>query len=149
VSQNSLQLPVVITKTGVKHLHHAALEFDIGIYFVANGHGTVLFSERYHQVVAAASNKNPILSALPKLIHPAVGDALSDMLLIDVMLQSLHCWTLQDWNGKLYTDLPSRQLKVKVEDRLLVQCNENETKCLHPATLQPALDQAMASVPNG
>jgi phosphoacetylglucosamine mutase len=149
VSHNSLQLPVVITKTGVKHLHHAALEFDIGIYFEANGHGTVLFSERYHQVVAAASNKNPILSALPKLIHPAVGDALSDMLLIDVMLQSLHCWTLQDWNGKLYTDLPSRQLKVKVEDRLLVQCNENETKCLHPATLQPALDQAMASVPNG
>lgn len=30
--------------TGVKHLHHAAEEFDIGVYFEANGHGTVLFS---------------------------------------------------------------------------------------------------------
>lgn len=29
------------TKTGVKHLHHAAQEFDIGVYFEANGHGTV------------------------------------------------------------------------------------------------------------
>ena len=30
--------------TGVKHLHHKALEFDIGVYFEANGHGTVIFS---------------------------------------------------------------------------------------------------------
>lgn len=29
------------TKTGVKHLHRAAQEFDIGVYFEANGHGTV------------------------------------------------------------------------------------------------------------
>lgn len=27
--------------TGVKHLHHKALDYDIGIYFEANGHGTV------------------------------------------------------------------------------------------------------------
>lgn len=28
---------------GVKYLHHEAKIFDIGIYFEANGHGTVLF----------------------------------------------------------------------------------------------------------
>ena len=28
-------------KTGVKHLHHLALNYDIGVYFEANGHGTV------------------------------------------------------------------------------------------------------------
>ena len=27
--------------TGVKHLHAKALEFDVGVYFEANGHGTV------------------------------------------------------------------------------------------------------------
>jgi hypothetical protein len=27
--------------TGVKHLHHEAQKFDIGVYFEANGHGTV------------------------------------------------------------------------------------------------------------
>ena len=35
---------VVMTPTGVKHLHHAAVAFDIGIYYEANGHGTILFS---------------------------------------------------------------------------------------------------------
>lgn len=27
--------------TGVKHLHHEAKNSDIGVYFEANGHGTV------------------------------------------------------------------------------------------------------------
>jgi phosphoacetylglucosamine mutase len=33
----------VFAETGVKNLHHRAEEFEIGIYFEANGHGTVLF----------------------------------------------------------------------------------------------------------
>jgi phosphoacetylglucosamine mutase len=37
-------VPVRCVPTGVKHLHHAAEQFDIGVYFEANGHGTVLFS---------------------------------------------------------------------------------------------------------
>lgn len=40
------KVPVVFTPTGVKHLHHAAEEFDVGVYFEANGHGTVLFSQK-------------------------------------------------------------------------------------------------------
>ena len=39
-------LAQVMAKTGVKHLHHKALGFDVSIYFEANGHGTVLFSKR-------------------------------------------------------------------------------------------------------
>jgi hypothetical protein len=46
LSTPSKNVPVVFTKTGVKHLHHAAEEFDVGVYFEANGHGTVLFSEK-------------------------------------------------------------------------------------------------------
>ena len=38
-------IAVTMAKTGVKFLHHKAHEFDIGIYFEANGHGTVLFSD--------------------------------------------------------------------------------------------------------
>jgi phosphoacetylglucosamine mutase len=36
---------VVLTATGVKWLHAAAHKFDVGVYFEANGHGTVLFSK--------------------------------------------------------------------------------------------------------
>jgi phosphoacetylglucosamine mutase len=152
---------VVITKTGVKHLHHAAMQFDIGIYFEANGHGTVLFSNNYWDFTKqlprleqepsntststttdTASSASLFFSRLPHLIHPAVGDALSDLLLVDVLLQGLH-WTLHDWATKLYVDLPSRQLKVNVADRSVVTCNANETICLTPHHLQGLLDHAV------
>lgn len=42
----SKNIAVIMAKTGVKYLHHKAHQFDIGVYFEANGHGTVLFSER-------------------------------------------------------------------------------------------------------
>lgn len=42
-----LGLEVVLTPTGVKYLHEKAAEYDIGIYFEANGHGTILFSDTF------------------------------------------------------------------------------------------------------
>ena len=36
---------VAFAKTGVKYVHHAAEAFDVGVYFEANGHGTVLVRE--------------------------------------------------------------------------------------------------------
>jgi hypothetical protein len=47
----SLGMPIHMAKTGVKYLHHKAKGFDVGIYFEANGHGTVVFSERFRQAV--------------------------------------------------------------------------------------------------
>jgi phosphomannomutase len=44
---------VACVPTGVKFLHHKAQEFDIGVYFEANGHGTVVFSERASQLIRA------------------------------------------------------------------------------------------------
>ena len=46
---------VACTSTGVKHLHHKALEFDVGVYFESNGHGTVLFSQRATETFQKAS----------------------------------------------------------------------------------------------
>ncbi|KAM5256266.1 phosphoacetylglucosamine mutase isoform 2-T2 [Ctenodactylus gundi] len=43
--EDIMKVPVYCAKTGVKHLHHKAQEFDIGVYFEANGHGTALFSK--------------------------------------------------------------------------------------------------------
>jgi len=44
-----LGLEAAVTPTGVKHLHERAAHYDVGIYFEANGHGTVLFSDRFLQ----------------------------------------------------------------------------------------------------
>ena len=50
-------VPVACAKTGVKHLHHAALDFDIGVYFEANGHGTVIFSESATNKIKKATER--------------------------------------------------------------------------------------------
>lgn len=49
-------IEIVFTKTGVKYLHHAALDFDIGVYFEANGHGTVVFSTSFMKCVESYQN---------------------------------------------------------------------------------------------
>lgn len=46
--------------TGVKHLHHKALEFDIGVYFEANGHGTVIYSKTAEEAIKAKANAKDI-----------------------------------------------------------------------------------------
>lgn len=43
--REALGMQVLLAKTGVKHLHHLAETFDVGIYFEANGHGTILFKD--------------------------------------------------------------------------------------------------------
>lgn len=143
---------VLIAKTGVKHVHEAAHHnFDIGVYFEANGHGTVLFGDAYYEFLAHADQhvRGHValqrLQLLPALINQAVGDALSDLLLVDAILQ-IKCWSINDWNG-LYTDLPSRQCKVTVEDRTMIRTNTNETECTSPAQLQHELDRIMARCP--
>lgn len=58
-----LGLEVAVTPTGVKHLHGKAEEYDIGIYFEANGHGTILFSENF---LAWLEDKNKELASAPE-----------------------------------------------------------------------------------
>ena len=49
-------MEVACVPTGVKFLHHRALEFDVGVYFEANGHGTVVFSPQATEAVRRAAN---------------------------------------------------------------------------------------------
>ncbi|CAB1343011.1 unnamed protein product [Coregonus sp. 'balchen'] len=130
------------TKTGVKHRHHAAQEFDIGVYFEANGHGTVLFSkaaEEKIQQLAQDSNTNDERKRAALLLqNTTVGDAVSDMLLIEAVL-AIRGMTLQQWDA-IYTDLPNRQLKVKVADRRVIDTTDAERRTVSPAGLQEAID---------
>jgi phosphoacetylglucosamine mutase len=151
---------VAIAKTGVKHVHAAAHQFDIGVYFEANGHGTIVFGDRYCDALneAAAFLSTAVqdtvatralrrLETLPRLVNQAVGDALSDLLLVDAIL-TLRRWTLAEWNA-IYQDLPSRQDKIRVQDRSIIQTNDNETRCLAPASVQPRLDELVQQHPSG
>ncbi|XP_073288154.1 phosphoacetylglucosamine mutase-like [Primulina huaijiensis] len=155
-----LGLEVVFTPTGVKYLHEKAAEYDIGIYFEANGHGTILFSEtflgwldtRNNELLSTSRGSEKQKAALrlvatSKLINQAVGDALSGMLLVEAIL--LHWgWSIFRWN-ELYQDLSSRQIKVKVMDRTAVVTANEETVVVKPPGIQEAIDMETAKYPKG
>ena len=47
------EMEPVYAATGVKNLHKKAEHYDIGVYFEANGHGTVIFEDKYLQKLEA------------------------------------------------------------------------------------------------
>ncbi|KAK3941506.1 N-acetylglucosamine-phosphate mutase [Diplogelasinospora grovesii] len=143
-----LKLPVICTPTGVKHLHHVAQSFDIGVYFEANGHGTVLFSP---DALTAFKEKQPqspaqkdaleTLAALGDLINQTVGDAISDMLMVEVILAH-KAWSLRDW-AMTYSDLPNRLVRVEVGNKDLFHTTDAERRLSHPEGAQQEIDDAV------
>eukprot|EP00842_Homolaphlyctis_polyrhiza_P004413 jgi/Hompol1/4973/HPOL_002310-RA len=152
--KNILQVPVVFTPTGVKHLHHEAEHFDVGVYFEANGHGTVLFSKN---AIAAFKNKDgktdsqikalDALATLTDLINQAVGDALSDLLMVEAILLNSDL-SFEAWD-RAYTDLPSKQEKVKVQNRNAFVPIKADTELAQPVGLQDKINQQVAKFNKG
>lgn len=143
-----LGLQVCCTNTGVKYLHHEAKAFDVGIYFESNGHGTVLFKPSLLQRLQDMDENLSVMQllAVSRLMNQAVGDAISGLLLCDAVLRS--GTSLADWQA-LYTDLPSRQLKLVVTDRTVITTTDAERRCVTPAGLQDAIDAAVARYESG
>ncbi|XP_011920312.1 PREDICTED: phosphoacetylglucosamine mutase isoform X3 [Cercocebus atys] len=141
-----MKVPVYCTKTGVKHLHHKAQEFDIGVYFEANGHGTALFSTAVEMKIKQSAQQledkkrkaAKMLENIIDLFNQAAGDAISDMLVIEAIL-ALKGLTVQQWDA-LYTDLPNRQLKVQVADRRVISTTNAERQAVTPPGLQEAIN---------
>ena len=151
--EKHLQLPVVCTPTGVKHLHHAACQFDVGVYFEANGHGTVVFSQEATRLFREREPQSPAqkdaldtLAAISDLINQTVGDAISDMLMVEVILAH-RAWSLRDW-AMTYTDLPNRLVRVEVGDKDLFQTYDAERRLSHPPRLQDEIDQCVKKYTN-
>jgi phosphoacetylglucosamine mutase len=140
---------VTCTPTGVKYLHHAAEAYDVGVYFEANGHGTILFSSTAQRRIREASPDSPAsedallqLSNLIDLINQTVGDAISDMLLVEVILRSRQ-WDCTEWDGA-YEDLPNKLLKVNVKDRSIFKTEDAERKLVSPPGLQSKIDDLVS-----
>jgi phosphoacetylglucosamine mutase len=149
-----LKVPVVCTNTGVKHLHHAATRFDIGVYFEANGHGTILFSPSAIKDISRHQPKSPAqadalatLRALVDLINQAVGDALSDLLLVEVILAHKQ-WTPDNWLAT-YKDLPNRLVRVEVKDRNIFKAVDAERRLESPQGAQRDIDELVGKYKQG
>lgn len=122
--------------TGVKHVHHAAEKYDVGLYFESNGHGTVLASP-------AAADANSALTpqgrTVTSLCSQSCGDAVANLLAAEYALISLG-WTTQQWLD-LYHDLPCIQKKVKVAEPAMFKCAPgNEQQLVEPEGMQAEID---------
>eukprot|EP01060_Flectonema_neradi_P035578 TRINITY_DN6588_c3_g1_i1.p1 TRINITY_DN6588_c3_g1~~TRINITY_DN6588_c3_g1_i1.p1 ORF type:complete len:522 (+),score=105.58 TRINITY_DN6588_c3_g1_i1:65-1630(+) len=145
---NKTGVEVTMTPTGVKHLHHKALDYDIGIYFEANGHGTVIFSQDFTSTLYQSNSISAQkLIAVSKLASPVCGDALLDLLLCEAALQGLG-WSVTEW-ARMYTDAPSKMTKVTVPDPQKLKTSWDQTKAVEPAGIQPEIDAAVAKFPAG
>lgn len=151
-----LKLPVRCTPTGVKHLHHEAENFDIGVYFEANGHGTVIFDPKAEAKIFAykADEGNveetqaiQILQQFTQLINQTVGDAIADLLAVLVIVHYLNL-SPQDWD-KSYQDLPNKLAKVIVPDRTVFKTTNAERTLVSPPGLQDKIDEIVKKYPNG
>ena len=128
---HSLGFETRCTATGVKHLHRAAEEYDIGIYFESNGHGTVLLKHSY------------IDEDLSAFINPLIGDGVADVFAICYVLQELDISPKQ-WYG-LFEKLPARTYKMVVKNKDIFKTNKDESRLITPTDLQPKLDEIMKS----
>jgi phosphoacetylglucosamine mutase len=168
--QNGVE--TICAKTGVKNVHKAAEEnFDIGIYFESNGHGTALFSRKACEIIenelldeltnmssSSSNSSNKVKSAISmtklkalltlkatiQTINPAVGDAISSVLLIEAILRIKGNMPFSEWH-EMYRDLPSVQTKVSSSkiDRLKFECFDAERKCSKPEGLQARIDEIL------
>lgn len=154
--EERLNLKAEFTSTGVKHLHHAAARYDIGVYFEANGHGTVLFSNNALKTIWKEQPESPaqlenleILRAVTELINQTVGDAISDFLLVETILAHKE-YTVKEWLAT-YTDMPNKLAKqtVKHRDEYKTVPGTAEQKLASPEGLQDQIDTEVAKYRNG
>ncbi|XP_065828030.1 phosphoacetylglucosamine mutase-like isoform X3 [Oscarella lobularis] len=145
---------VEIVPTGVKHLKKKCEEFDVAIAFEANGHGNMVVKEdvrRKIEKIAKERDGNKaeaaeIVKNLIDLTNQTVGDAISNMLLVETILRKKN-WTFDEW-AQCYVDLPSKQVKVKVADRGMVKTTWNEQRVTDPLVLQKKIDELVEKHPN-
>ncbi|GMH35308.1 hypothetical protein BSKO_03176 [Bryopsis sp. KO-2023] len=139
-----LNMPVSFTPTGVKYLHAAAKRYDIGIYFEANGHGTVLVKDeyitRFRELEDIEEGAFEFL-ALSETMNQAVGDGIATILMVEAILRRKK-WSIKDW-AKIYDDIPSIQSKVVVADRSVITTTDAERRCVTPAGLQDEIDKVV------
>ncbi|RNF18076.1 phosphoacetylglucosamine mutase [Trypanosoma conorhini] len=144
--QHCLGLRVYSTATGVKNLHPIAHARDIGVYFEANGHGTVLFNtDAIASKLATPTEPHAraLLRHLPLLLSQVCGDGIADAFACEVALLALQM-DFAAWY-RLYADLPSRQTKITVPNPKVITTTPDERRALTPPGLQEAIDAAVTA----
>ena len=79
------------------------------------------------------------------LINQTVGDALSDLLMVEAMLAHEGI-SLQEWDA-FYEDLPNRLIKVHVKDKSSIVTANADTVVIRPEELQNQISKLCSHAP--
>tara|TARA_B100000902_G_C27318915_1_gene923045 strand:- start:112 stop:1503 length:1392 start_codon:yes stop_codon:yes gene_type:complete len=134
IKNSNPNISIECTATGVKNLHHKALNYDVSVYFESNGHGTLLVNN--------IDLQNDIdFIKIDNLNNKVVGDGISGIFCVLYFLKELNM-NYKDWfnlviknNNFLY--------KKNVEDRSIYKTNKNGDRLIEPKLLQDKLDNIM------
>lgn len=129
---------VVFAQTGIKNFVREAKQYDIGIYFEPNGHGSVTFSKKFLDQLDALppSRERKILRLLTEMFDPCVGDALANFLVFKALLSSTDDFIQ-------YNENYIRLMTVKIKDKNLIKVDQNNI-VLEPA-IQKDIDRVVMS----
>lgn len=122
ITEKFPKVQIQCTHTGVQHLHMAAHQFDIGVYFEANGHGTILFKTND--------------CCLSQLMSQVTGDAIGNMLAIEYILKTNTSFT--EWIN-LYKDFHTKQEKIYTT-RSAFETTDFGRVCIKPFGLQEKIN---------
>jgi phosphoacetylglucosamine mutase len=135
ITKSMPNVDIVCTDTGVQYLHNKAKDYDIGVYFEANGHGTVLFKEHL--------TKNVKINLISNLLSQYTGDAIGNMLFIEFILRTIN---FKDWIT-MYSDLYTKQVSISIDKSLFSTTNYGRT-CVKPSGLQENIDTIVMKYSN-
>lgn len=150
-------IKLILAKTGVKNLHRKALNFEIAIYFEANGHGTIYHKEEaLKKILEELKNTDDVtendekifdlLSIFLKSFNKTVGDSLSVVLCAEKCLKimNMKCVEICD----LYDIIPSVNLKKIVKDKNFYISNDDDSALLEPQDIQKSIDEIVSQYKN-
>ncbi|GJD11078.1 Phosphoacetylglucosamine mutase [Galdieria sulphuraria] len=148
-------IQVECVSTGVKHLERAARRYDIGIFWEANGHGTILFSESaksfLREIIESTAKHTKkaalCLLALSSIANQATGDAISNFILAEALLKVMGWQDLTSWES-LYQDLPNIYKALHVQNKEIIQTVDQERTVIAPESVSRVIKDLSESQPS-
>ncbi|KAH8738993.1 hypothetical protein FG386_003318 [Cryptosporidium ryanae] len=155
LNPNYFKFGVHCVPTGVKSLHRKAEEFDIGIYFEANGHGTVIHNTGFNKWIEEIKkyihgdnieeviHYTHFLENFVNIFNPVIGDAISDLIAFEVTRSFIQNRFGCKFALSLYDDLYAIQDKISLNGDQLSEliCDPiTERFLIKPKELQDKID---------
>lgn len=155
--KSCISFNVLCSKTGVASQHQVAeSNFDLAIYFEANGHGTMsILNMGIKEWVESWGVKTcesvELLNCFISLFNPNVGDALADILAVEASRALLNHMSLVQWSS-IYSETHIVQQKEYFPRAFLDTLKphpEHEKWLIEPNEIQEKIDSIVSTVGEG